>query len=282
MKEMHSKPPIRDGMLRTLPTILLLSLSLLSGCNILDPDEDSSNEPREGETTVLFLGSSYLAFNNVPDRFRDLSRKGGHEVFVRYHLALGQPLSFFAQDPTTTEAIRMRDWDFVVLQGGAQSAAYPTGGPTSDYLALSELHRKATEDSPGTRVVYMMPWAFEDGMTWLEGREETYEVMQLDIRERTLDWAQALDLVLAPVGMAWYEVLTTWEHDLHFLHDSDWNHASRAGSFLTAATFFSTIWAEDAEEVDYRWEIEGELAQRLREVAGRTVLESLPLWNITW
>jgi hypothetical protein len=264
--------------------ILILGLVFLGlqGCSAVGLDDDDPSVPDSDQTTVLFIGSSYTAFNNVPDRFRDLSRKAGHKVFVRYHLALGQPLSYFAQSSAATAAIRDLDWDFVVLQGGAQSAAYPQMGGDSDYMALRELHRKATEDSPGTRVVYMMPWAFEDGMTWVEGRDETYEEMQLDIREKTLEWAQDLGLVLAPVGMAWYKVLTTWPHDVHFLHDTDWNHASKEGSFLTAATIFSTIWVEDAGQVDYNWEIEKNLAQDLRDVAGMTVLDSLSLWNITY
>lgn len=254
----------------------------LLGCNPLGLGEESSPEPKPDQTTVLFIGSSYTAFNNVPDRFRDLSRRAGHKVFVRYHLALGQPLSYFAQSQSTTDAIRDLDWDFVVLQGGAESAAYPQMGGASDYLALKELHRKATEDSSGTQVVYVMPWAFEDGMSWVEGRDETYEEMQLDIRDQTVEWAHDLGLVLSPVGMAWYEVLTTWPHDIHFLHDSDWNHASKEGSFLMAATLFSTIWVEDAGEVNYSWEIPGDMAQALREVAGSTVLDSLVLWNITF
>ena len=62
---------------------------LPSGCGILGPDEGPAREPKEGDTTVLFIGSSYLAFNNVPDRVRDLARESGHRVFMRYHLALG-------------------------------------------------------------------------------------------------------------------------------------------------------------------------------------------------
>jgi hypothetical protein len=261
-------------------TALLLPL-LLGGCGILGLSDDPQQEPNEDQTTVLFIGSSYLKFNNIPDRFRDLSRKAGEKVFVRYHLSLGQPLSYFASSQAATDAIRSLDWDYIVLQGGAQSVAYPSSGETSVYQALRELHRKATEDSPGTKVVYMMPWAFEDGMLWVEGRTEGYEEMQLDIREPTLAWAEELGLVIAPVGMAWYEVLTTWPHGEHFLHDSDWNHASKLGSYLTAATIFSTIWARDASEVNYNWEIEKEMAQELREVAGRTVMDNLTLWGIT-
>jgi len=248
----------------------------------MDLGDDPQREPRAGETTVLFIGSSYLEFNDVPQRFKELSRKAGHDVFVKGYTFLGQPLSFFAASSGAATIIRERDWDFVILQGGAQNVAYPRLSAHPAYPALRELHRKATEDSPGTRVVYMMPWAYEDGMLWAEGHTETYEEMQLDIRENVLDWSDELGLAVAPVGMAFYQVLTTWNQGLHFLHDSDWNHASQAGSYLAAATFFSTIFVESCSDVDYDWKVEKGLAKELRDVASSTVLGELGLWNIDW
>ncbi len=270
----------RPGRTSTLSGILctLLLVPLTLACGIIDLGDDPQREPKPGEITVLFIGSSYLEFNDVPQRFQELSRKAGHDVFVKAHTYLGQPLAFFASSSAATYVIRQRDWDFVVLQGGAHNVAYPRGAEHPAYPALKELHRKATEDSPGTRVVYMMPWAFEDGMLWMEGRTETYEEMQLDIREKVLEWSDELGLVVAPVGMAFYEVLTEWNQGPHFLHDTDWNHASQAGSYLAAATFFSTIFVESSSGVSYNWKVEKGLAADLRDVASSTVLGGLDLW----
>lgn len=262
---------------------VLLTLFFLlspSACGILDPDDDPQREPKPGDTTVLFIGSSYLAFNDVPERFKEFSRKAGHQVFVKSHLALGQPLAYFAASGAATYVIREREWDYVVLQGGAQDVAYPRGAEHPVYPALMELHRKATEDSPGTKVVWMMPWAYEDGMLWMEGRTENYEEMQLDIRTKVLEWSGDLGLTVAPVGMAFYEVLTMWNPGPHFLHDTDWNHASAAGSYLAAATFFSTIFSESSSGLEYNWKLERDLARDLRDVASSTVLADLELWNI--
>lgn len=259
---------------------LLLALPLL-GCSILGLDEGGKARPKSGETTILFIGSSYLAFNNVPRLFEEFSKEAGHDVFVGTYLEPGRLLSVLVEDPGTKAIMREREWDFVVLQGGSQNVVYPRAGAESPFLALREFHRIATENSPDTRVVYMMPWAYEDGMLWVEGRDETYEVMQLDLRERVLHWAGNLDFIIAPVGMAWYEVLTTWDHGIHFLHEEDWNHASREGSYLTAATFFSTIHAESVSGVEFDWMLEPLMARNLREVASTTVMDSLALWKIT-
>ncbi|MFC1574921.1 DUF4886 domain-containing protein [Gemmatimonadota bacterium] len=262
---------------------LLLAGSLLfatSSCGILGPD-DGSGEPDSGEVTILFLGSSYLDSFDVPDRVKGFAREAGKGVFIRSRLIPGLYLDHFAQEPQTTAMIRERAWDYVVLQGGSQNAAYPMGSGHSVSMALRELHRKATELSPDTKVVYMMPWAFEDGMTWIEGRDETYEIMQLDIRENTLRWAEDMDLVVAPVGMAFYQVLTTWDPPEHYLHLSDWNHASHRGAYLAAATIYSTVFGESVTEVNYRWTLDVDLARDFREVASTTVMDSLSLWRIT-
>lgn len=256
--------------------------SAASACGILDPGEDIRREPRDGETTVLFIGSSYLAFNDVPKRFQEISRKAGRQVFVKAHAVLGRSLATHASSAGAIHVIRERDWDFVVLQGGAQGVAYPRGYEEPVLPALRELYRIATEDSPSTRVVWMMPWAYEDGMLWREGRTEDYHQMQLDIREKTLEWSQDVGLAVAPVGMAFFEVLTEWDPGPHFLHDTDWNHASKAGSFLAAATFFSTIFLENSVDVSYRWTLERDLAADLRQVASSVVLGQPEVWNISW
>ena len=242
-------------------------------------------EPEPGQTTVLFIGSSYLAFNDVPGLFGGFARKAGEDVFVRSHLLLGHYLDYFAADVQTTLLLRERDWDFVVLQGGARNAAYPGhSGPGSGGHdlppALSELKRKATELSPATVVVYMLPWAYEDGVLWIEGQTDDYAAMQLRIRSNALKWAGQMDLRVAPVGMAFYEVLTQWDPPLHFLHDEDWNHASKNGSYLAAATIFWTVFPGSVREMSYDWELDQSLARDLRAVASRTVLDSLALWNI--
>ena len=99
---------------------------------------------------------------------------------------------------------------------------------------------------------------------------------------KVLEWSEEEDLPVAPVGMAFYEIMTEWDPELHFLYESDWNHASDAGSFLAAAVFYSTIFVEASTNVSYRWNIDADLAEDLRDVASRTVLDDLESWRIDW
>jgi hypothetical protein len=97
--------------LRSLLLLLMLSGGFVSGCGILGPD-DEPHEPKADELTVLFIGSSYLEFNDVPRRFQEMARKAGREVYVKSQTRLGQPLAFHASNVGTTAVIRERDWDF--------------------------------------------------------------------------------------------------------------------------------------------------------------------------
>ncbi len=254
-------------------------LAFVPACGILDPGDDEN--PVTGPVSVLFIGNSYSDYYDLSDRFEGFAEAAGAETYVRSRIIPGYGLDFFAGNKDTADLIRVRAWDFVVLQGGIQNAAYPADTDRPLLPSLTELHRIATESSPNTRVIYMMPWAFEDGML-LSGGSETYAEMQLAIRGNAVAWAEEVGLGLAPVGMAWYEVLTTWDPPEHYLHLNDYHHPSYLGAYLSAATIFSTIFVRSVEDVPYDWSVEPTLAKNLRDVATRTVLENLALWNITW
>ena len=211
----------------------------------------------------------------------------GRAVFVKHDIVSGRYLDYFADNEVTEQVIQERAWHYVVLQGGCQNAAYPethhTITPGSDFHpvrpALETLEAKITANHPETRTVYMMPWAFEDGMTWVAGQTDTYADMQLRIYDNTIRWADALDLVLAPVGWAWYQVLSTGP-PTHHLHHTDWNHPSLRGSYLSTCVIYSTVFVESVENVPYDGGLDPAQAAHLRGVASRTVMDSLELWNI--
>jgi hypothetical protein len=267
-------------------SLLVMALPAL-GCNIVDIGGPELQDPEQGDVKILFIGSSYFTVNDLPGIFEAFANEAGRQVFVRREMTPGYYLDHFAGSSSAARAIREQEWDFVVLQGGCQNAAYPEDHhlitPSSGYHpvlpALDHLRQKVGHNHGGTRVVYMIPWAFEDGMTWVQGQTDTYEDMQLKIRDNVLRWADSLDLVVAPVGMAWYDVLREGRSQ-HYLHTSDWNHPNMRGSYLSAATIFVTLFLESLEGVEYDGPISPSAAETLRRSASRTVLDSLSLWNL--
>jgi len=245
-------------------------------------------KPDVGDVKVLFIGSSYLAVNDLAGIFGVLSEAAGKQVFLGRRVQSGFYLDFFAQDGITTQAIRDQEWDYVILSGGCQTAAYPDThhliksdwGHHDPYPALQDLQKKVRENHPGTVLIYIMPWAFEDGMTWIPGQTDDYFAMQEKIRTNALAWADSLDLAVAPVGMAWKEVMG-WGVPGHYLHMEDWNHPAPRGSYLSAVTLFATVFKESAEDVDFPWVLNPADAEAFRRVGSETVLDSLDIWNIS-
>lgn len=244
----------------------------------MGPDET----PEEREYQVLFIGNSYLGWHHTPTLFKDLADAGGKTVTIGDQVINGYSLQRLAEIQETAWMIRQAPWDFVVLQSSGMGVAYPelSGSEHSIPWALEELLGIIQENHAATKTVWMMPWAFEDGITWADGETDDYATMQLKIRENALLWADSLGLILAPVGMAWYDVLKD-DPPLNYLHDSDQSHPNLKGAYLTAATFFATLFQETAEGIDYYSTLEAQEALRFQEVAARTVLDSLSLWNIT-
>ena len=267
--------------------MLLLALTPSGACEILEPESGVEATPDPGETKILFIGASYLAVNDLPGIFEELAVAAGKEVFVARAVRSGYYLDFFAQDPGTAQAIRDQEWDFVILSGGCQTAAYPEThhfirsdwGQHHPFPALQELHRKVAENHPETELIVVLPWAFEDGMTWIAGQADDYFAMQERIRGNILEWAASLDLAVSPVGMAWKTVLG-WGVPQHYLHMSDWNHPAPRGSFLSAVTLYATVFQESAEGLDYRWLLNQTDAEAFRRVGSETVLDSLSVWNL--
>jgi hypothetical protein len=135
----------------------------------------------------------------------------------------------------------------------------------------------ALANCESTRVVYLMPWAFKDGITWIAGQTDTYQDMQKKIYQNSIQFANDWDLIIAPVGWAWYRVIQECpEIDLF---NPDWSHASLDGSYLAACVFYAVIFQGRVQN-SYFCNLPAERAQYFQSVASATVLDSLKLWRI--
>jgi len=230
---------------------------------------------------VLLIGSSYFNFNNLADLIQNLADDSDFELSIEMFGQNGLYLSDHASSQATEAKINERDWDYVILQGVGVLVAYPddfTNHPV--YPALEILREKIISNCESTRMVFCLPWAFEDGMTWYEDWTDTYEDMQLLIYQNTLQYSDEIGFEIAPVGWAWYAVLQEFNYPLHYLHLSDWNHPSLRGSYLMACVIYSTIFQESSTDITYYAGIPEEEADFFQIVASDTVLTNLELWNI--
>jgi uncharacterized protein DUF4886/PKD domain-containing protein len=242
---------------------------------------DMANSSQDGSCNILFIGSSYFNFNDLPGLFENLAMCSGKEVYVDHHGGNGLYLDDHASSSDTESKINEMQWDYVILQGGGTNTAYPnyfTDHPV--YPALEILRDKIYSNCESTKMVFCMPWAFEDGMTWYQDWTDTYEDMQEKIYETTINYSQDLGFIIAPVGWAWYTVLEEQDYPLHYLHLRDWNHPSIKGSYLMSCVIFSTVFLESSIDIPYYGGLLEEEGSYFQTVASHTVLDNLSLWNI--
>ena len=230
---------------------------------------------------ILFIGSSYFNYNNLPDLFENLAISSGKEIYIDQYGRNGLYLDDHASSSATESKINEHDWDYIILQGVGSLMAYPdyfTDHPV--YPALETLRDKIHQNCESTKMVFCLPWAFEDGMTWYQDWTDTYEDMQIKIFENTLQYSDEIGFEIAPVGWSWYMVLEEKNYPLHYLHISDWNHPSLKGSYLMACVIFSTVFLESSVDIPYYDGLPEEEGSYFQTVASHTVLDNLSLWNI--
>lgn len=230
---------------------------------------------------ILFIGSSYFNFNDLPGLFERLTLSAKKEVYIDHIGVNGIYLDDHASSASTEAKINEMDWDYVILQGVGNSMAYPnyfTDHP--EYPALKTLLYKIKSNCESTKMVYCMPWAFEDGMTWYQNWTDTYADMQVKIYETTLNYSRDIGFMIAPVGWVWFAVLEEQGYPLHYLHMGDWNHPSLKGSYLMSCVLFSTLFQTSSVGLSHTTEILANEAIYFQTIASDIVLKNLSLWNI--
>ena len=103
--------------------------------------------------------------------------------------------------------------------------------------------------------------------------------MQQRLRESYLEMAFNDSASCAPVGMAWKASIAI-DSTIN-LYSPDNSHPSIYGSYLTACTFYASIFKKSALGSSY-WPnaIDSATAYSLQQIGSNTVLDSLAVWNI--
>lgn len=273
----------KNGILKNV-LILVFALSFtLSGCQLPQNPEKEIEEPNPSNSSlkILLIGSSYFNNNNLELLLNNFFNAQNKDVYIRTAIQNGLFLSDHATSDYTLTMINEEKWNYVILQGVGSLMAYPdiiTHHPV--YPALVTLRDKILTNYISTKIVFCLPWAFEDGMAWKPGWTDLYPEMQQKIYDNTLKYADEIGLIIASVGWAWRQVLTDKDYPLHYLHMSDWNHPTLKGSYLMACVIYTTVFRERTTSIKYYADIPEDEASYFQEVGSDMVLDNLELWNI--
>jgi len=259
--------------------LIIYIISLLFS---ISQSASSLNLSVSGDTcNILFLGNSYSLYNHLPSLVRNLANYSGKVVHIDDYMVENTGLSDWAQSIDVEVLINDQEWDYAVLQGSGAGTAYPEYySHARVFESLEILKEKISSKYDSTKIIFTMPWAFEDGMTWLAGWTDDYEDMQLKIYDNTLKYCNELNLIIAPVGWAWYRVLEEQAYPLHYLHMEDYNHPSPRGSYLMACVIYSVIFLESPAGITYFAFLPANEARYFQSVAKEVVFRSPTTWNL--
>ena len=223
---------------------------------------------------VLFIGNSLTFFNDLPELFAGLAQSGGYEVEVEMMAHGGWTLADHAQSSATMKMIKGGSWDTVVLQEQSRLPAIPDQRDEQMVPAVRLLDERIKES--GAETILFMTWGSRDGLP--EAGYDDYAEMQSQIEAGTLEIGRELEMIIAPVGIAW-QIAIERNPNLN-LWQLDGIHPTREGTYLSALVFYALIFQQSPAGLIFYADLPEETAGFLQAVAAETVLENFEDWNI--
>lgn len=235
----------------------------------------SASNAQSTPLKVLFIGNSITYFNDMPLLFESMAEDQGHPVEVSMYAPGGTGFVNHYVDPNVHTLLSSTVWDIVVLQPGSgesAGASYPVATTIQrGNIILDSIYAH----SPCAKVyLYQIPYGVVSASDYTN-----YFTVQDLIINNLHQMADALEVQLIPAGASARAYYGTYENI--YLHNT-YNdiHPSLAGSFLTAATAYSSIFQDSITDCNFFSTLPQDSAQNLYTIAENTVMNHFSEWNI--
>jgi len=227
------------------------------GCERIDPSVACS---------VLFIGNSYTAVNDLPATLTKLAASGGIAVSTRALDPGGATLADHLAAPETAAALEGSTWNVVVLQDQSQIPSVERFRQVEMYPATRELVRQVRQVQ--AEPLLFETWAHSHG--WPENGLVGYDRMQAAINQGYQTIAGELQVPISPVGSAWSQALRRPAHS--GLWAEDGSHPSADGTYLAACVMYAAIFRRAPVGLSYDADLPAREAAGLQAVAANAVL----------
>ena len=200
---------------------------------------------QKDELSVLFVGNSYTHMNEMPSIFDKICKSKGKTVHVEKNTRSGASFNVHTTRPDLFVAIKSRQWDCIVLQGYSRELSFsPDYIDTATMPYINTIIDSIKANNPCTNILLQMTWGYKEGF---QEREETntYEAMSELIADGYQYLSDSLQIPIVPVGKVWRKVRES-NPEIE-LYDADKAHPSKNGSYLSACTFYASIFKESPE-----------------------------------
>lgn len=228
-------------------------------------------------TRILFIGNSFTYYNNMPDIVKGFASATQRQVITGMHAPGGVSVGDIAQgnmahmnNPALFSLIRSRAWDVAVIQDNQgrfvrDSAQFPTTSLVMQgHLNIMD---SIKANNSCAKIVLFGGWAWKNGMPPY-GNTGIESIRRILVNYRVLN--DTMKETIAPIGEAWIKAVNYFP--AVNLWDPDEAHPSYAGSYLTAAAIFSTIFGVPTGTTTYNGQLSGTDASALRAYSDTAVI----------
>ena len=232
---------------------------------------------------VLFIGNSYIYYNDLPIMLDNLANSLGDDINFEQSTPGGETLEGHSTSPLTINKINQSNWDYVILQGQSQrSALSPAYVSTNVTPFAQQLVNLIESNSSCSEPLFFMTWGRKNGdQSYCAFYPPvcTFDGMQSRLRDSYLNYGFNNSAAISPVGIAWERVMN--QNSNINLYRSDNSHPSERGTYLTACTFYATIFKKSPIGASFKPSgMNQSTATFLQTIAHKVVLDSLATWNI--
>ena len=236
------------------------------------------------QTSVLFVGNSYIYTQNLPGTLYNLALAGGDTIYHESSTPGGYTLQGHSTNSTTLTKITSRDWDFVVLQEQSQKPSFPPAQVASETYPYAEVLVDSIKSNyECSEPLFFMTWGRRDGDAQncqFYPPLCTFQGMNGRLRESYLEMSSDNNATAAPCGAAWHQMSIDNPTFFSGLYSGDGSHPSAWGTYLNACVFYATIFRESPVGIPYYSSIGQQDAEDLQQLAEDIVLDSLSSWYI--
>jgi len=235
--------------------------------------------------SVLFLGNSYTAANNLPQLVQSLSTSAGKTLIYDAAMPGGFTISGHMNDPTSLGKINQGTWDYIIVQEQSQVPTIDYYRYNHMYPALAQLKSLAQQANPCARLITYMTWGRRFGgqqcdptNTYCSPVFVDFNHMQDSLTRTYTEISNNLNLQCSPVGVTWQNILNDTSL---VLHSSDNSHPNLDGSYVAALSLFSCIWKQPSLGNTYHGGLASSRALYYQQQSDQTVWGRASEWNLT-
>jgi len=220
------------------------------------------------QTKVLFLGNSFTYTYDIPTLFAGFANEAGISVFIDEKTEAGMAVADeqivgHANDANSQAKISSQNWDFIVIQDNMGNYVSNIGSISANCgNANVTLYNQIKANNSCTRIIYFAGWGPEGGVTASDNTQNCINRIHGNLNFLNDNVG---DEIVSPIGKCWIQSLNQMPSvDLFY---SDNVHPSLAGSYLAAASIFTSIFKVNPTTLNYTGGVNSTTASNMRQIA---------------